>query len=302
MKSLNSIDLNLLKVLISIYHHRNLTKAGEKLGMSQPAVSRSLERINSIFGERLFIRSNGEMKPSRTAESIVPEIEEALFKIEKTLNSSHKFDPINLKTSIKIGLNDYCLSTFAPKLISQIRKKAPNLSISIVPTNYIDAPNMIQKGELNCAVVSSLNDSYGLSYEPLFKEDYVVILNPNLFKEIKTLNLETYLISEHLLVSYTGGFSGWIDEELRKSGFSRNLSLSVHSFSSVPHILTHTALMCAVPRKLGELFSEQFGLKLFELPFENLTHTFYMICNKKLHNNVLSNWLRTEFTECTKNM
>lgn len=299
MKNLNSVDLNLLKVLTSIYRHRNLTKAGQKIGMSQPAMSRSLDRLNHIFGERLFVRSEGEMKPSSTTESIITRIEDALYLIESALNVTTDFDPRNFNTTIKLGLNDYCLAILAPQITTQIKNKAPNLNISIVPTNYLDASTLIHKGEINCAVVSSLSDAHSFCYQSLFEEDYVALFNSKLFPNIKELDFETYLSAEHLLVSYSGNLTGWIDEELNKMGYSRKVSMSLHSFSAVPHILSSAPFMCAVPRRLAQQFSSQFDLQVFELPFTSKKHTFYFVRNKQLKNNILSNWLRQEFIDST---
>jgi len=296
MRSLNSVDLNLLKVLSSVYRHRNLTKAGEDIGMSQPAVSRAIDRLTHLFGERLFVRINGEMKPTRTTELIIPQITQSLSQLENSLNLPRAFDPSRISASCKFGFNDYGLTLLFPKLLDTIRQQAPDLKISAVPTSYADAGSLIHSGEIDCAIVSSLQDSENLVADPVFFEDYVVIAGKQ-FSSDSPLDLETYLKHEHLLVSYSGQNIGWVDEKLLDFGCKRTVTAAVYSFAAVPNIIQNSPFLCALPRRLALHFSQHYALYIHELPFESKTHTFYFVRPKHLQNNAISNWLRNLFLQ-----
>ncbi|WP_415883799.1 LysR family transcriptional regulator [Neptuniibacter sp. QD34_54] len=301
MRTLSSVDLNLLKVLSSVYRHRNLTKAGEDIGMSQPAVSRAMDRLTHLFGERLFVRINGEMKPTRTTELIIPQITQSLSQLENSLNLPRAFDPASISANCKFGFNDYGLTLIFPKLLDTIREQAPSLNLSAVSTSYSDASCMIHSGEIDCAIVSSLHNSENLVADPVFNEDYVVISGKQYSSE-SPMDLKTYLEYEHILVSYSGKNVGWVDEKLLDYGTQRTVAASVYSFATVPNILQRSPYLCALPRRLAKHFSNHYALRIHELPFESKKHTFYYVRPKHLVNNAISNWIRDLYLEICNDM
>lgn len=302
MNKLKAVDLNLFKVLSEIYRQRNLTKVGRKIGMSQPAVSRSLERLNHLFGERLFVRTDGEMRPTRTTEMIIPLIEEALTSLETAVTSVSDFDPSLFQSRLKFGFNDYCMAVFFPGLNRLLKERDPNLNFTVLPANYIDAPTLLRQGEIDCAVVSGLNEVHSLDVKPLFEEDYSVIASNIFFDNHDSLSLKTYLDQEHILVSYVGQFSGWVDETLTKLGHKRKIGMSVHSFSAVPQVITDYPYLCAIPTRLANHYAKYYPIKVFPMPFESKVHTFYFVRSSHLSRNAISNWIRDQFVAASKTL
>ena len=292
--SLRSINLNLFKVFAAIYSQRNLTHAGEQLTMTQPTVSRALERLNLIFNERLFVRIDGEMRPTRTAEMIAPFILEGLAMLESAADMAGDLAPLHLSTTFKIGLNDYSMAIVLPSLIRRVKKLAPAVFISTSQTNYLDAPSQLARYEIDCAIVSSLSDRSRLAVEPLFREDYVVISaldHPDL---PATMSLDTYLSAEHLLVSYVSSRSGWVDDTLAAMGKTRKVAGSVHDFSAAPQILLSQPYLCTLPRRLALQFARSYPIRVDELPFESKVHVFHFIRAFQVTTNPLSNWFRDQ--------
>lgn len=308
--SLRSINLNLFKVFAAIYSQRNLTHAGEQLAMTQPAVSRALERLNLIFNERLFVRIDGEMRPTRTAEMIAPLIIEGLAMLESAADMADEFIPEKLSTTLKIGLNDYSMAIVLPALTRRIKTLAPSIFISTSQTNYLDAPGQLERAEIDCAIVSSLSDRSRLAVEPLFHEDYVVICasdHPVLGNCVgnsadTTMTLEHYLAEEHLLVSYVGSRSGWVDDTLTDLGRTRRVAGSVHDFSAAPQILLTQPYLCTLPRRLALQFARTHPLRVHELPFESKVHVFHFIRAFQTTTNPVSNWIRDQVMATCKEL
>lgn len=302
MKNIKGFDLNLFKVLSAIYRQRNLTKAGDSIGMSQPAVSRSLERLNHLFGERLFIRIEGEMRPTRTTEMVIPMIEDALALLETSINSVSDFDPNGFQATLKFGLNDYCLAVLFPELTRLLKQNAPSISFSVLATTYLDAPLMLRRGDIDCAVVSGLIEGHSLDSEALFEEDYSVVASSAFFKDVHRLDLAAYLEYEHVLVSYLGHLSGWVDEELGKMGHKRKISMSVHSFAAVPQVVLNYPYLCAIPTRLAKHLAIHYDIKIYALPIKSKTHTFYFVRSTHVSKNAISNWIRGQFVAACKNL
>lgn len=291
---MRSINLNLFKVFAAIYSQRNLTYAGEQLGMTQPAVSRALERLNLIFNERLFVRIEGEMRPTRTTEMIAPLIIEGVAMLESAVDMASDFEPGKLQSTLKLGLNDYSMAIILPHLSRRLKQLAPSLFISTTQTNYLDAPGQLERSEIDCAIVSSLPDRSRLAVEPLFRDDYVVVSALDHPSVHDSLTLEQYLAAEHLLVSYVGSRSGWVDETLADLGKSRKVACSVHDFSACPQILLAQPYVCTLPRRLALLFAKTCPIRINELPFDSKIHLFHFIRAFQVTTNPISNWVRDQ--------
>jgi LysR family transcriptional activator of mexEF-oprN operon len=300
--SLRPVDLNLFKVLTSIYSQRNLTHAGAQLAMTQPAVSRALERLNHVFNERLFVRIDGEMRPTRTAEMVAPLVFEGLALLEAAVAMASGFDPQSLSTTLKLGLNDYGAAIVLPTLVKRMNEQAPSVFLSTVPANYLDAPGQIERCEIDCAIVSSLPAGNRLAADPLFREDYVTISANDHPTIGNSLSLEQYLAAEHLLVSYIGNLSGWVDETLAEMGKKRRVVGSVHSFNAVTQLLLTRPYLCTLPRRLAHHFAKTYPIRINELPFASETHLFQFIRPRHLTKNPISNWIRDQIVESCQNL
>ncbi|WP_236250911.1 LysR family transcriptional regulator [Jeongeupia sp. HS-3] len=295
--SLRPIDLNLFKVLLSIYNQRNLTHAGKQLAMTQPAVSRALERLNYIFNERLFVRIDGEMRPTRTTEMIAPLIFEGMALLEAAVNMASGFDPKHISTSLKLGLNDYGIAIVLPKLIQRVSDQAPSVFLTTMPATYQDAHELIERSEIDCAIVSSLPNCNRLATDPLFREDYVAVCSNQHPSISDGLDLTQFLAAEHLLVSYKGHLSGWVDERLAEMGKKRRVVGSVHSFNAIPELLCQRPYLCVLPRRLAQHFAKAYPLRINELPFPSENHLFHFIRLRHLTKNPISNWIRDQVVE-----
>ena len=294
-----AVDLNLFKVFAAVYNLRNLTHAGEQLSLTQPAVSRSLDRLHHLFNERLFYRAEGEMRPTRTAEMLAPQILEALSMLDTAVASSVEFNPEELAVTFKLGGNDYVSSVILPSLVARISERAPSVFLATIPCTYLDASTLLQRNVIDCAITSSLPSGERMAAQPLFREDYAVIstLDHPMLKNGQPLDLETYLACDHILVSYTGSRDGWVDERLAEMGRQRRVIASTHMFLTVPHIIHARPYLCTLPRRLAMQFAKAHPIRVSELPFESQTHLFHLVWPRPQSRNPISTWLRSQIIE-----
>jgi DNA-binding transcriptional LysR family regulator len=293
--SLTAVDVNLFKVFAAIYSQRNLTRAGDGLAMTQPAVSRALDRLRAVFNDRLFYRVEGEMRPTRVAELLAPHVLDGLARLESSLLLKTDESPLNQAVDIRLGLNDYLSAVALPAVLAQLRTQWPRAFVSTIATTYETAPEQVLREELDCAIVSTLTVNDRIATRPLFEEDYVVVMAADHpLAAQPALDIDGYLGFMHLLVSYTGVRSGWVDQTLQALGHKREIGAVVHLYAGVPHLLRSHPYLCTVPRRLALMIAAGHGLSVHELPFESVCHLFHLVWARHLTAHALSACMREQ--------
>lgn len=297
--SLNALDLNLLKVFREVYQARNVTRASENLAMTQPAVSRALDRLRHIYKEKLFFRKGGEMLPTRTAQNIAPFVLAGLDQLESSVGLTRTFDPSGASMAFKLGANDYVAALILPKLIETLSLQAPSVFLSTVPATYQDAGSLLLQNKIDCAIVSSVPNDTRIAHRPVLHEEYVVISEPDNPALSDAISFDEYLACEHVLVSYSGKQSGWVDEQLDELGLQRKVVTSVHLFAAVPHIIKDKPYICTVPRRIAERLSMNHPLKIHPLPspLKNSSYVFSLISLRSNALNPTIEWIHDKIAE-----
>ena len=261
---LHKVDLNLFVVLDSIYAESSLSRAAERLYVSQPAVSASLARLREVFQDPLFTRSGRRMVPTPTTENIIGEVREALALIRSSVDKNYRFEPANEKKVIRLGMNDYKEYLIVPRLYTALEKQAPHMTMQTVQLNRRDAVKSLSSGQLDFVLDAPLLTDNQLCHEPLNNSRYVCLVGENHPACLKSLTLDDYLKLSHVLISSRTTGSGYVDYALEKLNLRRRIAVRTQHFLMLPTLLTTTNLAATVP----EVFSNFPNTKAFELPFE----------------------------------
>lgn len=277
MIATKSFDLNLLRVFAYIYMFRNLTRASEALNLTQPAVSRSLSKLNNIYGEKLFIRQRNEMMPSRLAEHISDSIFKALAEAEKAIGYSKNFDANEQTLDIQMGLNDYGVSTLFPSLYKSFNLASPQSILHTTHCTYANASRQFETMQIDGAIVSEAPESKRLHSVPLFTDDYVVICHAKHDITANAFPLDIFLQKKHTLVSYSGGSQGWVDDRLLQMGLKREIACSIHLFSLLPQVVVELDVIATIPRRIAQQLAKHYPIALYELPFVSKAHHFHFV-------------------------
>lgn len=130
--NLRRLDLNLLVVFDALMTDRNVTRAGERVGLSQPAMSNALSRLRAFFKDDLFVRGPEGMRPTPRAIELAPGVHAALGTIDAALEPV-SFDPAVAQRTFRIDTNDYVVATYMPRLFALLAREAPCIDIRITP-------------------------------------------------------------------------------------------------------------------------------------------------------------------------
>ncbi len=264
--NLRRLDLNLLVIFDALIQERNVTRAAERIGLSQPAVSNALSRLRYYLQDDLFVRGSTGMQPTPRAMEIACEVHQALNAIELALDPA-SFDPQTSERVFTIDTNDYTVSTCIPPLMQKLAKEAPNVDVRIVaPAGK--AYERLDAREIDFAVgvFSSMPDRFG-----------VTVLNDNAFAVLMRadhplakgrLTLKRFAACKHLLITPRGDPSGFVDVALAERGLSRRVALTVNQFVVAPRIIAASDLIVTLPKRIAALYAPMLNLVLRPSPIQ----------------------------------
>lgn len=249
--NLRSIDLNLLVILDALLEEAHVSRAAQRLNLSQPAVSSALQRCRALFDDPLLDRGRGKMKPTPKAERLRGPIRDILAQVEQLL------DPQIPKLSdlvqvVRISAADAPTALLARPLLEKLGQTAPGISVVFKPWLGPDAlERELRTGDTELGVALFARRVDTIETETLLETSYIVAMRRE-HPVAESFDLDGWLAWPHVVVSGRGERYTPLDESLRGMGLSRQVGLVVPSFQLVPDILLSTDLLAMLPRKSFE--------------------------------------------------
>ena len=282
-------DLNLFIAFDVIYTEKNLTKSGQVLGITQPAVSNALARLRDLFNDELFIRTSRGMIPTPVANQLIGDIRNALSLIQNTISVSEKFDPSTAEMTFKISIGDTSEYRLLPLLIKELAETAPKVKVETYLTPRKDAPRELASGAIDFSIDPPLQSDQHLKHEKIYQEDYVMIVRENhpiLMKE--KITIEDYLDLSHIHISNRKTGMGHVDMTLYKLGLTRDIYLRAQHFLVAPYIVEQSDM--AITTTKG--FAVDRNLAWRELPFDIDPLVLHLYWHENNDNESSSKWMR----------
>lgn len=248
MNSINlaKVDLNLLKVFLALCQEHNVTRAAEKLCVTQSAVSSSLKRLRHLYQDPLFQRTQNGMVPTTRALLLRPLIQDALTKVEQSLSDTVALDVRQQARTVTIGLSDDFEVAFGRELIESIRQEAPNFRIVFKQTNSIVVEQALKEHDIDLAITGGGINDPRIKHLSLGRSGYLCIYDKRHRSDDSEILLEEFIAREHILISYTG-ITGSVDDCLEEIGLSRKITVASTHFSAIPFLLADTDAIATIP-------------------------------------------------------
>lgn len=290
--NLRAIDLNLLVVFDAIYRERNISKAAQRLTLSQPAVSNALARLRERLGDPLFIRTTHTMVPTARANALVEPIQQALSLIEGSLRSGDAFDASRSERRFVIAVEDYGETVILSRFLDWLAQAAPGICIKIRPEPGTQLASEMKDGQVDLAL------DYFIQRDPSFHNE--CIMTDGLLSLSRVdhrqlnghLSLEQYLKVHHIALSPRFGSMPMIDLALAKRGLRRHVSVELPHFQSMPLLVKNTELICTLPNRMAHLYAETFQLQTYEVPLRVPKFPIYLIWHCSMDADPAHTWLR----------
>lgn len=290
--NLSGFDLNLLLVFDAVMRERHVTRAGDRIGMSQPAMSNALNRLRHHLKDELFLRGPDGMRPTSRALELAGPVRDALQDLETALDSG-AFDPARAVRTFSIGSNDYAVPTLMPLLAARLEREAPGIAIRLMSSagrtfDMLDAQTI----DVGISAFGQIPERFGR--QPLLHDRYVLTMRRGHPLASGPLSLETYSGARHLLVSPRGEVHGFVDEALAEKGLVRQIAMTVNSFSSAPAILAASDMILAMPGRIADRFAPIYDLVTRPAPFPGpeAYSSATLVWHDRLANHPAHHWFR----------
>ncbi|MBA59976.1 MAG: LysR family transcriptional regulator [Gammaproteobacteria bacterium] len=266
--NLSDVDLNLFVVFDAIYRHQNLTRAGEIIGITQPAVSNSLARLRKLFNDPLFVRTSEGMIPTPVAQNIIGSIRQSLELMRSSVQESESFDPKMSEKRFRISMTDLSQAMLLPRLFELMKQAAPGVSIECYQVRRRDMNIELASGNLDLAIDIPLTPDPHIRHSGLVKDPYVCLIDNNNSFVKDQLSRETYLKLQHIHISTRRGGLGLVDLALGKRGKKRNIVLRTQHYLAAPQLLRDTNFALTIPQTFADSLAMPSNTRYLKLPFE----------------------------------
>ena len=290
MNKMNHLDIDghLLKLLLAVVETGSVTRAAERLGVTQSAVSHMLDKLRVISHDPLFVKSGRGIVATGHAQQLANRARALLTSMEDFAQSGH-FDPASWNTTITIAANDMQRDLLLPALVKQLRQQAPGLRLRVIPS---DIPSLEMLRQEHCQLVLSPRppDGTDIVQKRLFEDEYRVYFDGSVRSAPATR--AQYLASDHVTVVYQPQRSLDVDRWLAAKGVLRNFQVSVPGFAGVPPFITGTDWLTTAPSGLAhQLFRD---LQSARVPVACPRLPMYMVWHLRHQQNPAHSWLRDQ--------
>jgi DNA-binding transcriptional LysR family regulator len=287
----NAFDLNLLVVFDAVEHEKNLTRAGLRLGMSQPAVSHALARLRHLLKDDLFVRTPGGMRPTPRAERMVAPVRAALQELQVTLEAD-EFDAAQASNTFIIAANNYAARAVVPALARRVARLAPMVVLDVRPIGMLHVLDQLDNGGVQLALSSLSDGGDRFKCVGLLDDEYVVILPAeHPAAQDPELSIERFAGLPHIAITSSGDDTNFIDDALAERGLARFVSAKIPLHSLVPVLVGSNAL-AVVPRRVAADLVAICPLIMRKLPLPSPRVGLAMIWHRRLDNHPAHRWLR----------
>ena len=296
-----TLDLNLLRVFDVVMVERNVTRAAERLAMTQPAVSNALRRLREALGEELFVPGSTGVTPTSHAIGLWPAVREALAGLRELLDPQG-FDPAQDERRFTLAMADATAAVILPRLLADFERQGSRMSLQVEPLATRDPRALLERGAVDAAIgffpdvarayAASLAESETL-LEALYDCDYVCAMrreHPLAVQE--PLTLDDYCAAAHARVSFAGRAHGFVDERLAALGRSRRVALVINQYAAAVQVVCKTDLLAVLPRRFVEACGVADALHVTALPFEMPRIEIGLLWHRRHERDAAQRWLR----------
>ena len=300
--NLKNIDLNLLVYLDVLLRERNVTRAAESLGISQPAMSNVLRRLRELFSDPLLVRTSGGMSPTERADKLQPEVRAVVASIEKVVQPDQQFDAASANRVFRISVSDYSESTLLPHMLRRMRLEAPDVTLDILTPSDVNYQNL-EQGNVDL-VINRFDDLPQSFHQRTIWRDGFSCMFSRQHPIRNNFNLETYLKAGHVWVSKTGmgkgmGMDpdgtqslGWVDEALAKLGKKRRIRVFTRHYESAMRLADLRDLVITLPSKAANRLKNNPSVIILPPPFEIPEIELTMAWSPLLQHSPAHQWMR----------
>ncbi len=249
--NLAAVDLNLLVAFEALLAERNVTRAGQRIGLGQPAMSAALARLRAVFRDELLVRVPGTaMRVTPKALALQQPVGEILARIRQVLDAEASFDPAQARAVFRIATNDHPATMVLPRLMEILGREAPHLDLRLSALDKRDAFERLDRNEADLLIGSFRAIPKRIKRQRLYSDQYVLIARRG-HALLDDLTVEAYAATPQVLMTLAADDRGVVDEALGRLGLRRRVAVTVADFHLIPRIVERSDMIGHLPGRIA---------------------------------------------------
>lgn len=285
-------DLNLLPVFVTLMEERNVTRAAERLGITQPALSNALARLRLMMKDQLFIRARYGIEPTPLARDLAPMIAAALGQIDDVVLGQQDFEPATAERLVTVAANSYVEFGLIPAIVARLGEIAPGIRLRMVPYGSELAETGVISGTTEMVFGRIVGAPDNLVVQHLMDDGLACVVRADHPGVGDKLTRAQYERMKHVNVMPPGRLRAGLYQQLEREGVKRDVVVSVTHFLSVPELIAVTDYCTMLPRLICRHLARDTRLKVLKCPVDLGTFPIEMAWHMRYRNDPAHRWLR----------
>lgn len=290
-------DLNLLPIFVALMEERSVTRAAERLGMTQPALSNALSRLRAMLQDQLFIRERYGIQPTPIALELAPVIADALAKLDDAVLGQQDFDPATAERLLTIAPNGYVEFALVPAIVARLQQVAPGIRLRLTPYGTDLAETGVVSGTTALVLGRITDPPDNLVVQHLMDEGLDCVVRTDHPEVGDTITREQFERLRHVNVMPPGRLRAGLFQALAQQHLRRDVAISVTNFFAVAEMVAVTDYCATLPKLICRRLDLDPRIKALPAPVDLGTFPIEMAWHVRYRHDPAHRWLRTTIGE-----
>ena len=283
-------DARMLVLFDEIYRTQSMTRAAERLDLSQPTASIWLGKLRRQWHDPLFVRTSAGMQPTPRADALIGPAREALALLQSLSGGAQAFDPASAQRSFRICMTDASHITLLPRLLARVRAVAPTVRLHVVNITPATA-QLLETGEADLALGFIPGLEAGFHEQRLYVQDFICLASAEHPRIDAAFTARAYKEEAHIGILSSTSYP-MLQSALKRQGIERRVQLELPGFLGLAAIVSSTDLVATVPRTIGETLARTGSIRVFPCPVRIPSFTVKQYWHARYHHDPGLRWLR----------
>lgn len=294
-----NLDTHLLRCFESLMAERSVSRAAERMNLSQPAMSHALARLRRLFDDPLLLRAQSAMVPTRRALALREPVRRILAEIDPMVSRPAAFRPETSRMKFVLTVPEYVEYVLAPRLCARLQQEAPGIDIELRTPQPERAPEWLESGEIDFRLACLRNPPRALHAKLLFRDTFVCLVRKGHPQIRGGITLEQYLTLPHVRSRFVRNSTSGrvIDETVAAHGGKLRIALLMQNFLTVFYTMAHSDLIATVPARLARGLAEVLPLQVLESPLNVPDMRIGVFWHERTHKEASHRWFRQMLSE-----
>jgi DNA-binding transcriptional LysR family regulator len=295
-------DLKLLMCFDALMAERSVSRAAERLNLSQPAMSHALARLRRLFDDPLLLKGRGLMTPTSRALQLEGQVQDLLSALRRLAEQPAAFEPATARVRFSVMAPEYAEYLLAAPVTLHLEREAPNVALDFRASDPDRALDWLARGDLDFRLGWWPEPPAALRYKLLFRDRLVCAVRNNHPRFNASISTEDYLSAAHVRVQTprTSVSSGALDEAATALQHTLDVTLKVQNLAVMSEVVSASNLVATLPERLAVRLQDKYQLQVLPLPLAVPDIRMALYWHERTHKHAAHRWFRQAVSDAAK--